>query len=350
MDGQQRLTTLTLLLIHLHHLQKGRNERVEVQNLVFSEKFGRKSFNLDVPDRVEVMQRLMDGAPFDLNGTSESVRNIGARYANIADHLPEEVTGVALPFFVDWLLENVHFVEIEAYSDEDAYTIFETMNDRGLSLSLPEMLKGYVLANVRHEDDQRTVNTTWKQHMQALKGLGDEEDVDFFKNWLRARHAETIRPGQKGAENKDFERIGTEFHRWVRDHKEELGLEDSDSFMRFISRDLDFFARQSLKIGRAARTLTAGWESVRYNEDRGFTLQSQALLAPLGPDDSREEVRRKVGLVAAFSGHLARAPGLELPDDQLFVGQVHAVHPDEGTARARRGESRRVLAITTGPY
>ena len=223
-DGQQRLTTLTLLLIHLHHLQDDRDERVDVQTLVYSEKFGRKSFNLDVPDRVEVMQRLMDGETIDPNGTSESVRNIAARYANIADHLPEEATGVALPFFIDWLLENVHLVEIEAYSDEDAYTIFETMNDRGLSLSLPEMLKGYVLANVGHEDDQRKVNTTWKQHMQTLKELGDDEDVDFFKNWLRARHAETIRPGQKGAENKDFERIGTEFHRWVRDHKEHLGL------------------------------------------------------------------------------------------------------------------------------
>ena len=136
-DGQQRLTTLTLLLIHLHHLQGGRDERVEVQTLVYSEKFGRKSFNLDVPDRVEVMRRLMDGETIDSNGASESVGNIAARYANIADHLPEEVAGVALPFFVDWLLENVHLVEIEAYSDEDAYTIFETMNDRGLSLSLP---------------------------------------------------------------------------------------------------------------------------------------------------------------------------------------------------------------------
>ena len=45
-DGQQRLTTLTLLLIHLHRLQEDRDERVEVQSLVFSEKFGRKSFNL----------------------------------------------------------------------------------------------------------------------------------------------------------------------------------------------------------------------------------------------------------------------------------------------------------------
>ena len=137
----------------------------------------------------------MAGKPLEVDGESESVRNIVARYGNIADHLPEEVTGSALPNFVDWLLYNVHLVEIEAFSDEDAYTIFETMNDRGLSLSLPEMLKGYVLANIRQENDQKAVNQTWKKHMQHLKELGDEEDVDFFKNWLRARHAETIRPG-----------------------------------------------------------------------------------------------------------------------------------------------------------
>jgi uncharacterized protein with ParB-like and HNH nuclease domain len=39
-------------------------------------------------------------------------------------------------------------VEITAYSDEDAYTIFETMNDRGLSLSPTDMLKGFLLANI----------------------------------------------------------------------------------------------------------------------------------------------------------------------------------------------------------
>ncbi|MCY4511762.1 MAG: DUF262 domain-containing protein [Acidobacteria bacterium] len=65
-DGQQRLTTLTLLLIHLHHLQEDREERVEVQNLVYSERYGRKSFNLDVLDRVEVMKKLMDREPLDL--------------------------------------------------------------------------------------------------------------------------------------------------------------------------------------------------------------------------------------------------------------------------------------------
>ena len=53
--------------------------------------------------------------------------------------------GEALPYFVDWLIENVHLVEITAYSDDDAYTIFETMNDRGLSLSPTDMLKGTCL-------------------------------------------------------------------------------------------------------------------------------------------------------------------------------------------------------------
>jgi len=299
-DGQQRLTTLTLLLIHLNRLQKDHGNRVDVRNLIYSEKYGQKSFNLNVPERVEVMQKLMDGDSFTLNGESESVRNIVAQYTNIIDHLPEEVGGSALLYFLDWILENVHLVEIEAFSDEDAYTIFETMNDRGLSLSLPEMLKGYVLSNIRHEHDQRSVNETWKQHMRQLKDLGDEEDVDFFKNWLRGLHAETIRPGRKGAKNLDYERIGSEFHRWVRDHRDKLRLSGPETFVRIVSRDLDFYARQTISIRRSAHKLEPGWESIRYNEDRGFTLQTQLLLAALEPDQDDDDIHRRVALVSDF--------------------------------------------------
>ena len=299
-DGQQRLTTLTLLLIHLHHMQAGCDGAVDVSNLIFSEKFGRKSFNLDVPDRVDVMQTLLEGRRNIPENAPESVQNILARHENIADHLPDDIRGGSLPFFADWLLENVHLIEIEAYSDEDAYTIFETMNDRGLSLSLPEMLKGYVLANIRREEDQRAVNTIWKSHMQDFKAMGDEHDVDFFKNWLRARHAESIRASKKGAENRDYERIGSEFHRWVRDQKEEIGLDGSESFVRFVKRDLDFYARNAIAIRRATEHVVEGWESVYYNEERGFTLQHQLILAALDPEDDVETVRRKVSLVANF--------------------------------------------------
>ena len=57
---------------------------------------------------------------------------------------------------MDWLIESVHLVEITAYSDGDAYTIFETMNDRGLSLTPADMLKGYLLAHITDEERPRS--------------------------------------------------------------------------------------------------------------------------------------------------------------------------------------------------
>lgn len=299
-DGQQRLTTLTLLLIHLHHLQTDRDDTVDVRNLVFSEKFGSRSFNLNVRDREGVMEAVLNGKTYHPEGEPDSVRNILERYGNIGDHFPEELHKQALPYFVDWLLENVHMVEIEAFSDEDAYTIFETMNDRGLSLSLPDMLKGYILANIRDEADQRRANDIWKTSMRALKELGDDEDVDFFKNWLRGRHAESIRPSTAGAENRDFGRIGNEFHRWVRDQRERLGLAKSEDFQRFVKHDVAFYARQNLRIRRAAKQLTQGLESIRFNEERGFTFQTQLLLGAIDPSEAPEVIDRKLALVADF--------------------------------------------------
>jgi hypothetical protein len=42
---------------------------------------------------------------------------------------PQAIDQTALPFFADWLIDNVRLVEITAQSDDDAYTIFVTMND-----------------------------------------------------------------------------------------------------------------------------------------------------------------------------------------------------------------------------
>jgi uncharacterized protein with ParB-like and HNH nuclease domain len=140
-DGQQRLTSLTLLLIRIHHLLIDAELKGQVAELIFSQKYGKRSFNLDVPERTACMESLYGGQKFEENGHPESVSNILARYQDIEERLPDELGGDALPYFTDWLIENVHLVEITAYSDEDAYTIFETMNDRGLSLTPTDMLK-----------------------------------------------------------------------------------------------------------------------------------------------------------------------------------------------------------------
>jgi len=146
-DGQQRLTTLTLLLIFLQHQLEDVEQKGQIADLIFSQKYGERSFNLDIAERTACMEALYKGKEFSdaTAEAQESVANILARYSDIEELFPEELQGPALPYFVDWLVENVQLVEITAYSDEDAYTIFETMNDRGLSLTPADMLKGTFL-------------------------------------------------------------------------------------------------------------------------------------------------------------------------------------------------------------
>jgi hypothetical protein len=302
-DGQQRLTTLTLLLIHLNNLQASRNDKVIVSELIFSEKYARKSFNIDVDDRKACMEAPYGGEVPDEDGHTESVQNIIRRFQDIGAALPYEDDAPELPYFIDWLIENVHLVEITAYSDDDAYTIFETMNDRGLSLRPADMLKGYLLANVKDTDKRIHASDTWKAWMEEFRTLakdGKDEDADFFKTWLRSQHAQTIRERKKGAKPEDYDRIGTEFHRWVRDNKESLGLAQSTDFASFIERDMDFYAAKYLKLRQAVQVITPPLERVFSNAWIGFTLQYPLLLAPLRIDDGADTIERKIRVVAAF--------------------------------------------------
>ena len=298
-DGQQRLTSLTLLLILLRNLQKDREKQVNVDELIFSEKFDQKSFNLHVDERTPAMEALYDGQPFDLTDRAESVQNLVQRYRDLEAYFPEELRSDTLPYFIDWLLENVHLVEITAYSDDDAYTIFETMNDRGLSLSPTDMLKGYLLANI-DENKRTSANTRWRERIRELNDAGKEVEPDCFKAWLRSQYATKIRERKKGAKPEDFDRIGTEFHRWVRDAADTIGLKQSDDFYRFIDRHFDFYSRQYLRLNEASQKPMPGLEHVLYNAQHGFTLQFLLLLAPLRPDDTEDVVNRKLGLVARY--------------------------------------------------
>ena len=57
-DGQQRLTSLTLFLIFLNNLQKELGGKESIEPLVFSEKYGQKSFNIQVEERKKCLEKL----------------------------------------------------------------------------------------------------------------------------------------------------------------------------------------------------------------------------------------------------------------------------------------------------
>lgn len=305
-DGQQRLTSLTLLLIYLHNIQKDRPDTVSIEKMIFSEEYGEKSFNLDIPERNECMNALFDGTPYDAVDQVESIQNLIGRYNDIVEAFPAEIANdKALPYFVDWLRNKTQLVEITAYADADAYTIFETMNDRGLSLSNTDMLKGYLLASITDAAKRAEANKEIKHWLLAFARRDSERDTreseaDFFKAWLRAKYAQDIRERKKGAKPEDFDLIGTEYHRWVRAKDDLIGLNTSDDFNRWVRQDLRFFARVYLELLEASEALKPGLESVRFNADHGFTQQFQVLLAPLLPTDDEATVKAKLKLTADY--------------------------------------------------
>ena len=299
-DGQQRMTTLTLLLIFIYHLVD-ETQKTQLAELIFTTKFGKQSFNLDVEERNSCMKAIFDGENIIETSQFESVDNIIGRYQDIVDNFPlEDITINVLPYFADWLIENVYLVEITAYSDNDAYTIFETMNDRGLSLTPTEMLKGYLLANISEVDARNSASKSWAERVNCLRAIGKEEDADAIKSWLRSQYAKTIRDQSKGAAPRDFDLIASEFHRWVRDNKDVIGLSRSEDYARLINRNFEFYIHWYEKIRNATMELKPGLEEIYYNAQLNFSLQYPVLLAPLRIEDSNDTIMKKLAIVSSY--------------------------------------------------
>jgi len=299
-DGQQRLTTLTLLLIYLRHRMSDDEDKATLQELIFSKVHGHRAFNLSVDGRTACMEALFKGEAFDSTGEQESIRNMCDRYADLQNLFPDEITAEALPLFADWLIENVHLVEISSYSDDDAYVIFETMNDRGLSLTPLDMLKGFLLANITDEKARLSANATWKKQVAKLAELGKDEDADAFKSWLRSQYADSIRERKKGAQPMDFDRLGTEFHRWAHTNEKRIGLSKGSDFARFIETNMAFYTNQYLRLRQAAKLYSSELPTVYYIARYEFTLQYPVLLSPLTTDDSEQTILRKLRVTSAF--------------------------------------------------
>lgn len=309
-DGQQRLTSLTLLLICIFHKLKEQGQRVPsyLENLIYFEQYEKYSYKLDVPEREKCMNSLRSGEPINGKGESASIKNILARYNDIKELFPDELDGEALPYFTDWLIERVYLVQIKTSSDSDsdadAYTIFETMNDRGLSLTPTEMLKGYLLSKITDNETRGEADKEWKKQIASLQDIDKGEDANAIKAWLRSQYAQNIRKRHKGADPGDFDLIGSEFHRWVRDNEQNVGLSKSCDFARFIQDDFTFYGKWYKFVSDVAeeklRPEPEGMEAIRYNAQNNFTLQRTVLLAPLKKTDNDNDIRRKLQIVSSY--------------------------------------------------
>ena len=285
-DGQQRLSSLTLLLMYLNN-RLGRTSNI-IDAMIFSEVFGTKSFNINVPERQRCMTAIYENKLDTFNSTndSESVKNLCARYNDIQEIFPSSITDEMIPYFCDWLAEKVYFMQILAETEQDAHKIFVTMNDRGLSLTPAEMLKGYLLSEIKDNDLREQLNKLWKAEVLVLEKDGDT----FIKDWLRAQYAENPR---------DFESIGKAFHKWIRDNHQRLKLDTSADYEQFI-KNFSTFAKIYRRIKHAEKNFDAATQYIFCNAQLTFTMQTQMLLAPICPNDDATTVTQKLNLTARF--------------------------------------------------
>ncbi len=302
-DGQQRITTLTLLLIYLlknyGHLPQFPKK---LEELISSDDFGTPRFNLDIEERRDCMRSLLEnGSYVPKPDDNISVRNLVARYNDIADCWDTRIDESNVVAFAYWVQERIVFSKVWTNSNDFAYVIFETMNDRGLSLTQVEMLRSYILANI----DSEHLESAMKRFDDVVARLvkiklssKSKAEIEFFRVYLRSHYAQDL--SQSKNSNSDFTRIGKEFHRWVREKEQDLGLTSPKGFLDFLDR-IEYFAGVYEKINMLIQERDA--ENHLYlivNSDYNFTLQTPAILAAIAYQDSEEVVLEKIHVMSRY--------------------------------------------------
>lgn len=280
---------------------------VNIDRLIYRDDYGAMVFNLDVPERNACMQALWERKEGYVSD-NESNRNLLARYSDIEELFPDDLKGEALPYFIYWLERKVLLLEIDTSSEDEAHTIFLTMNDRGLSLNSAEMLKAFIIQQV-NEADRDAVNKVWQQNIASIKNAFEAEsgsagkavDVEFISTWLRAKYAIFIRETRKGAEDRGFELLGEKFHTWVRmNARTQMRLTQPKQYRELVTVEMPLMARLYLRIKAYSEKMTKGFEAVYYNAHRDISYQNYFVLSAVRVDDAPEVVDQKIRIVSTF--------------------------------------------------
>jgi len=99
---------------------------------------------------------------------------------------------IRLSKLVDALKERVQFLTIEVENEDDAFTIFETLNERGLKLSPADLIKSYILRMVLEENNKANRDEIVGVWDEIMESLGDYDLTNFLRHYLLVVHAETI--------------------------------------------------------------------------------------------------------------------------------------------------------------
>lgn len=189
-DGQQRLTTVAILLAEIRNylLQNGEKlvaESVENDFLTVIDRERRErvcklALNVDDNEFFRSMISAAPGGPFPkpglashhlLNGAfveaRKHIKRVLAVY-DVKDH------GNVLNRWIKYLEHGARVILLEVPSAANAYKMFETLNDRGLKTSQADLVKNFLLSQAQ----ERVIEAQQKWgRMRSILETQDESDI-----------------------------------------------------------------------------------------------------------------------------------------------------------------------------
>lgn len=208
-DGQQRLTTLTILLAAVYSVFKEHLDELDEDTRTDVANLGRQLVRkTDGQPRVTPQKqghnladylKVLEEAGLPVEGERKAYypsRKIARCYQYFRSAIlklaeAEELTATEAALRVHEAALQAVIVKIEVASHADAFVLFESLNNRGMPLSPVDLIKNHLLAESEKEQVMH-VDQAFKHWNDMLTNLGDSYSVQerFLRHYYNAFKSE----------------------------------------------------------------------------------------------------------------------------------------------------------------
>ncbi|TPH93553.1 DUF262 domain-containing protein [Helicobacter pylori] len=210
-DGQQRLTTITLLLTALRNHLSDEVKRKEIENryLINSDKDGDKKFRLILSESdKDTLLSLIDK---DRRKPSEPSSKIMENFKLFEEWISKNTDKLGT-IFKGLEKLTIVWIALEKGKD-DPQLIFESMNSKGIELAQTDLIRNYIVMETEIEKREDFYNKYWRAMEEEFK-----QNEKWFDRFVR--HYLTIKTGEIPNINKVY--VALKDYR----QKERIGIED----------------------------------------------------------------------------------------------------------------------------
>lgn len=183
-DGQQRITTISLLILAgLKAVKDGLLEIRDERNLrQASEVFLMADF-CDSERKIKLVPIENDRIAYDkiINGadTYEESSKVTLNFRHFYELLTRKPQALTFDQLLD-AIERLEIISIELDRDDDAQLIFESLNSTGLALTEADKIRNYLLMALTAEEQQ----TCFKEYWQKIEEATESEPTSFLRDYL----------------------------------------------------------------------------------------------------------------------------------------------------------------------